>query len=88
MSLTTLPVVVTLSAERALINQSLVRPTERHPVVLQLDDRFGRFATHVVYRVLVSEPVAALDGVVVVPFPVVRLPVTQGGVDTSCNRDN
>ena len=42
---------------------------------------------HVVDRVLVSEPIGSLDGVVHVPSPVVLGHVSEGGVDASLGGD-
>jgi len=37
--------------------------------------------------VLISEPIASLDGVVSVPSPIVLVHVSKGGVDTSLSGD-
>ena len=74
-SLSSLAIVVTRSAERALVNQTLVCPTEGHAVVLQLNNSFRGLTTHVVDSVLVTQPVTALHSVVMVPLPVIRLHV-------------
>ena len=51
--------------------------------LLELDDRLWRLAAHVLDRVLVAEPVAALDRVLRVPAPVVLAHVAQRGVDAA-----
>src|SRR5690606_1798339 len=48
-----------------------------------LDDRRDRLAAHVLGRVLVAQPVRALDGVVVVEAPVVLAHVAQRGGDAA-----
>ena len=60
---------------------------ERQAVVLELDDRLGRLAAHVLDRVLVAEPVAALDRVVRVPAPVVLGHVAERRVDAALRGD-
>ncbi len=52
------------------------------------EPHLGRLPAHVVDGVLVAEPVAALDGVVGVPAPVVGSHIAQGCVDTTlgCHR--
>ena len=56
---------------------------EGHAHVLELVDHPGRFAAHVFDRVLVTEPVRALDGVVEVVVPVVLRHVAQAGTDAA-----
>ena len=56
-----------LAAEGALVDLALVGTREGHAVVLELDDGAWRLLAHVVDRVLVAQPVAALDRVVHVP---------------------
>ncbi len=74
-------------AERALVDLAVLRARERHAVVLELVDRLRGPAAHVFDRVLIAQPVGALDGVVHVPAPVVRSPVAQRGGDAPlcCN---
>ena len=45
------------AAERALIDLAVVPARERQPPMLELVDRIGRAAAHVLDRVLVAEPV-------------------------------
>ena len=84
--LAVLAVVERLAAKGALVDLALVRARERHAVVLQLDHRARRLAAHVVDRVLVAQPVAALDRVVHVPPPVVLAHVAQRRVHTALRR--
>ena len=55
--------------------------------MLELDHGGDRLAAHVLDRVLVAEPVRALDGVVHVPAPVVLAHVAERGADASLRRD-
>src|SRR5689334_22142009 len=49
--------------------------------MLELDDRGDRVAAHVFDRVLVAEPVRALDRVVHVPAPIVRADIAERSAD-------
>ena len=73
-------------AEGALVDLALGRAAERHAVVLELDDRGDRLAGHVLDRVLVAQPVGALDRVVHVPAPVVLAHVAERGRDAALGR--
>ena len=66
------PVVGRHAAERSLINAAVFGARERHAVVLEFDHRGRRFATHVFDRILVTEPIRALDRVVHMPAPIIR----------------
>lgn len=46
-----------LATERALVDLAVLGAREGQAEVLELDDRFGGFAAHVMDRVLVAEPV-------------------------------
>lgn len=83
MGLSTLAVVVALTAESTLVDLAIGCAGEGHAIVLQLDDSLGCLAGHVVDGVLVAEPIGALHSVVHVPLPVVVLHVSEGGVDAS-----
>ena len=74
------------AAERALVDLAFLGARERHAVVLQLDDRGDRLAAHVLDRVLVAEPVGALDRVVEMEAPVVLAHVAQRGGDAALRR--
>src|SRR6185437_411243 len=62
-----------LAAERALIDQALVRARERDAVMLQFQYGRNRLAAHIFDGVLVTEPVRSLDGVVHVELPIVTV---------------
>ena len=74
------------AAERALVDAAVVGARERHAVVLELDDRGRRFLAHELDRVLVAQPVRALDGVVHVPAPVVLAHVAERRADAALRR--
>ncbi len=75
------------AAERALVDLAFVGAAERQAGMLELVDRGRRFAAQIFDRVLVAEPVGALDGVVHVPGPVVRTHVAEAGGDAALRRD-
>ena len=75
------------AAERALVDLALVGAAERQAGMLELVDRGGRLAAQIFDRVLVAEPVGALDGVVHVPRPVVGAHVAEAGGDPALRRD-
>jgi hypothetical protein len=68
-----------VAAERALVDLAVVGTVERHAVVFELDHHFVGLLAHELDRVLVAEPVGALDGVVHVPRPVIFLGVAERG---------
>ena len=75
------------AAERALVDAAVGGAAERQAHMLELDDRGGRFAGQIFDRVLVAEPVGALDGVVHVPGPVVGAHVAEAGGDPALRGD-
>mmetsp|Transcript_30869 Transcript_30869/g.65337 ORF Transcript_30869/g.65337 Transcript_30869/m.65337 type:complete len:416 (-) Transcript_30869:68-1315(-) len=83
MGLSPLPEIERLSAKRALVNLALFGTRERQPEFFQFQNRLRGLPTHVVNGVLVAQPIAALDGIVHVPPPIVRAHVAEGGVDAS-----
>ena len=78
-----LAVVGGVAAEGALVDRAVGVAVERHAEVLELVHDLRRFAAHVLDRVLVAEPVGALDGVVEVVVPVVLGHVAQRGADAA-----
>jgi len=66
-----LPPLHGVAAERPLIDMPVLGARERHAEMLELDDRRHRVLAHVFDRVLIAEPVGALDRVVHVPAPIV-----------------
>ena len=65
------------AAERTLIDLAVLPARKRQTPMFELVDGLGRVATQVFDRVLVAEPVGALDGVVHVPAPVVLAHVAE-----------
>src|SRR3546814_4440568 len=59
-----------MAAERALVDRPFRIAAERNAGMFKLDHRGGRLAHHIFDRVLVAEPVRALDRVVHVPASV------------------
>ena len=82
-----LAVVRGVAAERALVDRAVRVAVERHAEVLELVDDVRRLAAHELDRVLVAEPVAALDGVVEVVVPVVLAHVAERSADPALRRD-
>ncbi len=74
------------AAERALVDLAILAARKRQAPMLQFVDRGGCIAAHVFDRVLVAEPVGALDGVVHMPAPVVRAHVAERGCDAALRR--
>ena len=75
------------AAERALVDFAVLGPAERQAGMLQLVNRGRRLAAQIFDRVLVAEPVGALDGIVHVPLPLVRPHVAEAGRDPALRRD-
>ena len=71
------------AAEGSLVDAAVVGARERHAIVLELDDRGGRFLAHELDGVLVTQPVRTLDGVVEVKAPVVLAHVAKRGGDAA-----
>jgi hypothetical protein len=75
-----------VAAERALVDGAVGVAVERHAEVFELVDDVRCFAAHELDRVLVAEPVGALDGVVEVIVPVVFAHVAQRSADAALRR--
>src|SRR5215472_6244493 len=75
-----------MAAKRALINVAVLGPRERHAEMLKLDDRRHRILAHIFDRVLVAEPIGALDGVVHVPAPVVLAHIAECSANATLRR--
>ena len=82
-----LPVFRGHATKRTLVNFAIIRPTEWHAIVLKLDDRLGRLTRHVLNSVLITQPVAAFDGIVHVPLPLIFAHVAQTGCDAALRRN-
>ena len=75
-----------VAAKRALIDMAVLGARERHAEMFELDDRRHCILTHVFDRVLVAEPVGALDRVVHVPAPVVLAHIAECRTDAALRR--
>ncbi len=71
------------AAERALIDAAVLGAREGHAPMFEFIDGGGRVAAEIFDGVLIAEPVRPLDGVVHVPFPVVRPHVAERGGDAA-----
>ena len=71
------------ATKRALVNSTFLGTRERHTVMLEFDDGIGRLLAHVLNRILVTEPVGALDRVVHVPTPVILPHVAKRGANAA-----
>ncbi len=67
------------AAEGTLINLAVGGARKRHAPMFELVNGGGRVAAQIFDGVLVSEPVGALDGVIHVPFPIVRPHIGERG---------
>ena len=74
-------VIGSVATERPLVNGSIRIAVERHAHVFQVVHHLGRFATHELNGILVTQPVGTLDGVVEMVVPVVLIHVAQRGSD-------
>src|SRR6056300_144442 len=72
-----------LTAELALINLPVFKTREWHTKVLQFVHRLGCCAAHVFNCVLVTEVIAALDGIEHVPVPVIRTDIGERCVNAT-----
>ena len=75
------------TTERTLVYSSILRPRERHPVVLELDYRSHSLTAHVFDGVLVPEPIGTLDSIVHVPFPMIFSHIAERRADTALGGD-
>ena len=66
-----------MTTEGALINSAILIAVKRHAEVFEFDDRLRRSFAHELDRILVAQPVGALDGVVHMPVPIVLAHVAQ-----------
>ena len=78
-----LTVIRRVAAKWALVDGAVWVAVEGHAHVFQVIHHFWRFAAHELNRVLVAQPVRALDGVVEVVVPIVLGHVAQRGADTA-----
>ena len=76
-----------MTAEWTLVERAVVVAIERHPEMLELVDDLGRVFAHVLDRVLVTQPVGALDRVVHMPQPTVFGHVAKRCTDATLRSD-
>src|SRR5579871_2557279 len=75
------------AAERSLVDLARLGAGERHAPMVQFIDRGRRLAAHIFDRILVAEPIGALDRVVHMPPPIVGPHVAEGGGDAALRGD-
>jgi hypothetical protein len=85
--LTTLAVLEGLTTERSLVDLSFLGSGEGYTVMFKLDNSVWCFLAHVVNRILVTQPITTLDGIVHVPPPIIFRHVSECGVDTTLRSD-
>ena len=74
------------AAERPLIDLAVLAPRKRQAPMLQLVNRFRGVTAQIFDRVLVAEPVGALDRVVHVPAPVVFAHIAERSRNAALRR--
>ena len=72
-----------VAAEPALGDMPVLGTGEGHALTLQVDHGLRRVFGEQFGRILVHQPVAALDGVVVMPVPVIGLHIAQARGDAA-----
>lgn len=72
-----------MAAEPALGDMPVLGTGEGHALTLQVDHGLRRVFGEQFGRILVHQPVAALDGVVVMPVPVIGLHIAQARGDAA-----
>ncbi len=75
------------AAERPLIDLAVIAPRKRQAPMLEFVNRRGRVAAQIFDRVLVAEPIGALDRVVHMPAPVVLAHIAERGRDAALGGD-
>ena len=75
-----------VAAEPALGDMPVIGTGEGHALTLQVDHGLRRVFGEQFGRILVHQPVAALDGVVVMPVPVIGLHIAQARGDAALGR--
>lgn len=85
--LSPLAVFQTLTPERPLIYFPFLSSGKGQSVVLQLYYGIGGLPAHVLYGILVAQPVAPFDGIVRVPPPVVFRHISESRIDSPLRRN-
>lgn len=76
-----------LATKSTLVDGTVFISRERYTIVLKLYDSSGGLAAHVLDRVLITQPIAALHSIITVPAPVVSVGISNGSVDTTLSRN-
>ncbi|EKD99293.1 MAG: hypothetical protein ACD_23C00033G0002 [uncultured bacterium] len=76
-------VVAGMTTKRTLVNGAIGIAVKRHAEVFQLINHLGRLTAHELDRILVTQPVRPLDGVVKMVMPVVLGHVAQTGANAT-----
>ena len=75
------------AAERTLIDTAILGARERHAPMLEFVHGGRRIAAEIFDRILIAEPIRPLDGVVHVPFPIVRPHIGERRRDAALRSD-
>ena len=81
--LTSLSKLQRLTSERTLIDRSIRITRKGDTITLQLNHRSRSLTTHILNRILISQPIRALHRVVCMPTPVILTHISKGSIDTS-----
>ena len=72
-----------MPAETTLCDVPVFGAGERHAGMFQFDDRCRSLLREQFGRILIDQPIAALDSVVVVPMPIVVFDIAEAGRDAA-----
>ena len=72
-----------VTAETTLGDVPVFGAGERHAGMFQFDDRCRSLLREQFGSILIDQPIAAFDGVVVVPMPIVVLDIAEAGRDAA-----
>jgi hypothetical protein len=75
-----------MPAKWSLIDRAVLITIKWHPKMLKFNDAFRRFSTHKLDRVLISQPIRALNGVVHVPMPTILAHICERGTNATLGR--
>ena len=81
--LTAMTKILRLSSKGSLIDFTLFSSAKWHTVGFKLENRLWSLFGHVVDSVLISEPITTFDSVVKMPSPIVRMHVSECGINTT-----
>jgi len=72
-----------LTTESSLVDFAICSSAKWHTVAFKLTHGNRSLSSHVMYGILITEPVTALDSVIKVVFPTVLVHVSQSCVDST-----